>query len=198
MLDILTVKQLTTDIKFFSNFFNSGKAYYLNELESLPDSPGIYVVALTKEKELEEFSQILYIGVAAQQSVQKRWQSHHKIRAFTFIQKLVESSDQNACIVIYASSFMNLPEDSLKALEEKLIYDLQPPFNEVKTYPAKYYCLQCSQTFKRLARTMEIVDKNHEYMRIAIPADVYHDLKEIIVSYELNKLINYTEKQSQY
>lgn len=182
MLDILTVKKLTTDIKNFSNFFNSGKIYDLNDLKSLPNSPGIYVVALNNKKELEEFSQILYIGVATQQTVEKRWQNHHKIRAFKFIQQLIQKLGGNTFIVIYTSSFKNLSEDTLRALEEKLIWDLQPPFNEVIKYPEKYYCFQWSQTIHRLACAMRIVDQNDDYVKIAMPADVYHDLKELLVS----------------
>ncbi|RCJ32326.1 hypothetical protein A6769_28460 [Nostoc punctiforme NIES-2108] len=182
MLDILTVKKLTTDIKTFSNFFNSEKIYDLNDLQSLPNSPGIYVVARTEKKELKEFSQILYIGVAAQQSIKKRWQSHHKIKTLELIQQLIENLPENNFVVIYTNSFMNLPNDLLKPLEEKLIWDLQPPLNQAKDYPKEYYRLQWSQTIDRLARTMRIVDQNDDNMKIAMPADVYHDLKELIVS----------------
>ncbi|MEH2013387.1 hypothetical protein [Nostoc sp.] len=181
MLDILTVKKLTTDIKTFSNFFMSGKVYDLNDLQSLPNSPGIYVVALNNKKELEEFSQILYIGVATQQ-IAKRWQNHHKIRAFKFIQELIQKLGGNTSVGIYTSSFKNLSDDALKVLEKKLIWDLKPPFNEVIDYPEKYYWLQWSQTIDRLARKMRIVDQNDDNMKIAMPADVYYDLKELIVS----------------
>ncbi|MDZ8080533.1 MAG: hypothetical protein RMX35_15880 [Nostoc sp. DcaGUA01] len=193
MLDILTVKKLTTDIKTFSNFFNSGKIYDLNDLESLPNSPGIYVVALNNKKELEEFSQILYIGVATQQTVKKRWQNHHKIRAFKFIQQLIQKLGVNTFIVIYTSSFTNLSDDMLRALEEKLIWDLQPAFNEVINYPVKYYWLQFSQTFDRLAGTMRIVDQNDDYMTFSMPLDVGLDLKELILSCDLKKLMDYAD-----
>ena len=193
MLDILTVKKITTDIKNFSNFFNSGKAYDLNDLQSLPDLPGIYVVALNNKKELEEFSQILYIGVATQQSVEKRWQSHHKIRAFNFIQKLIQKLGGNSFVVIYTSSFKNLSEDALRALEEKLIWDLKPPFNEVINYPVKYYWLQWSQTLHRLARTMRIVDQNDDDVKFSMPLDVLLDLKELIVSCDQKKLMDYAD-----
>ncbi|MEH2345174.1 MAG: hypothetical protein V7K22_26760, partial [Nostoc sp.] len=161
MLDILTVKKLTTDIKTFSNFFNSGKVYDLNDLQSLPNSPGIYVVALNNKKELEEFSQILYIGVATQQTVAERWRNHHKIRAFKFIQQLIQKLGGNNFVVIYTSSFKNLSDDALGALEKKLIWDLRPPFNEVINYPTKYYWLQWSQTIDRWAHTKVLnVKKN--------------------------------------
>ncbi|MDZ8026606.1 MAG: hypothetical protein RMX97_18200 [Nostoc sp. DedQUE11] len=193
MLDILTVKKLTTDIKTFSNFFNSGKIYDLNDLESLPNSPGIYVVALNNKKELEEFSQILYIGVVTQQTVKKRWQNHHKIRAFKFIQQLIQKLGVNTFIVIYTSSFTNLSDDMLRALEEKLIWDLQPAFNEVINYAVKYYWLQFSQTFDRLAGTMRIVDQNDDYMTFSMPLDVGLDLKELILSCDLKKLMDYAD-----
>ncbi|MFN6464308.1 MAG: hypothetical protein RMZ41_021175 [Nostoc sp. DedVER02] len=191
MLDILTVKKLTTDIKTFSNFFYSGKTYDLNDLQSLPNLPGIYVVALNNKKELEDFSQILYIGVATQQTIEKRWQNHHKIRAFKFIQELIQKLVGNTSVVIYTSSFNNLSHDNLRALEEKLIYDLKPPFNEVINYPVKYYWLQFSQTHDRLARTMRIVAQDDDYMTFSMPLDVGLDLKELIVSCDLKKLIDY-------
>ncbi|MEH2389140.1 MAG: hypothetical protein V7K14_25885 [Nostoc sp.] len=193
MLDILTVKKLTTDIKTFSNFFNSGKIYDLNDLESLPNSPGIYVVALNNKKELEEFSQILYIGVATQQTVAKRWQNHHKIRAFKFIQELIQKLGGNTSVVIYTSSFNNLSGYALRVLEKKLIWDLKPPFNVVTNYPVKYYWLQWSQTLHRLARTIRIVDQNDDDMKISMPGDVLLDLRELISSSDEKKLINYAD-----
>lgn len=193
MLDILTVKKLTTDIKTFSNFFNSEKIYDLNDVQSLPNSPGIYVVGLNNKKELEEFSQILYIGVATQQTVAKRWQNHHKIRAFKFIQQLIQKLGVKTSVVIYTSSFKNLSDDALRALEEKLIWDLEPPFNEVINYPVKYYWLQWSQTLHRLARTMIIVDQNDDDVKISMPLDVLLDLKELIVSCDQKKLMDYAD-----
>ncbi|MEH1918304.1 hypothetical protein [Nostoc sp.] len=195
MLDILTVKKLTTDIKTFSNFFNSGKIYDLNDLESLPNSPGIYVVALNNKKELEEFSQILYIGVATQQTVAERWQNHHKIKAFKFIQELIQKLGGNTSVVIYTSSSKNLSDDSLGALEKKLIWDLKPPFNEAQYYPVKYYWLQWSQTLHRLARTMIIVDQNDDDMKLSMPLDVLLDLQELLVSSDQKKLMDYMDKK---
>ncbi|MBN3879487.1 MULTISPECIES: hypothetical protein [unclassified Nostoc] len=193
MLDILTVKKLTTDIKTFSNFFNSGKVYDLNDLQSLPNSPGIYVVALNNKKELEEFSQILYIGVATQQTVAERWRNHHKIRAFKFIQQLIQKLGGNNFVVIYTSSFKNLSDDALGALEKKLIWDLRPPFNEVINYPTKYYWLQWSQTIDRWAHTMKIVSQNDDYVKFSIPGDVLLDLRELISSSDQKKLIDYAD-----
>ncbi|MEH2326123.1 MAG: hypothetical protein V7K32_21715 [Nostoc sp.] len=198
MLDILTVKKLTTDITTFFNFFNSGKTYDLNDLQSLPNSPGIYVVALNNKKELQEFSQILYIGVATQQTVEKRWQNHHKIRAFKFIQQLIQKLGGNTSVVIYTSSFNNLSHDDLRALEEKLIYDLKPPFNEVINYPVKYYWLQWSQIHDRLARTMITVAQNDDYMTFSMPLDVGLAWKELIVSCHLKKLIDYVDSMELY
>ncbi|MEH1903849.1 MAG: hypothetical protein V7L04_21180 [Nostoc sp.] len=193
MLDILTVKKLTTDIKTFSNFFSSGKIYDLNDLQSLPNSPGIYVVALNNKKELEEFSEILYIGVTTQQTVAKRWQNHHKIRAFKFIQELIQKLGGNTSVVIYTSSFKNLSDDALRALEEKLIWDLKPFFNEAINYPVKYYWLQWLQTIHRLARTIKIVDQNYDDVKISMPLDVLLDLQELLVSSDQNKLMDYAD-----
>ncbi|MEH2141838.1 hypothetical protein [Nostoc sp.] len=193
MLDILTVKKLTTDIKTFSNFFNSGKIYDLTDLQSLPNSPGIYVVALNNKKELEEFGQILYIGVTIQQTVAKRWQNHHKIRAFKFTQQLIQKLGGNTSVVIYTNSFNNLSDDALGALEKKLIWDLKPPFNDAIEYPVKYCWLQWSQTIHRLARTIRIVDQNDDDVKISMPLDVLLDLKELIVSSDQKKLMDYAD-----
>ncbi|MBD2222582.1 hypothetical protein H6G33_37285 [Calothrix sp. FACHB-1219] len=138
------VDDLLDNPPLFFDLFNPGFAPPLSikELPCLPDLPGIYLLAITHEKALEEISQIVYIGSSVV-SIKKRFkEKHHKMQVFYLLEKLLLDAHKTHfvdfdnygrfCLGIFCWPNPFIEPKFLRRFEELLIDKINPPCNYLK------------------------------------------------------------------
>jgi hypothetical protein len=97
----------------------------LDDLNELPDLPGIYIVS--RDCTFSE-GNLMYIGMSSK-SIQKRWRNHHKIP----ILKLLTHFQVEASISVFPVLPGLASDTTLRVWERELIKRFKPPLNNIPT-----------------------------------------------------------------
>lgn len=183
------VKRLIDNPELLLDLFNPDRGAAnasIQELDckSLPNLPGLYVVAGTSEMHLVSLEQIYYVGVSTT-SIRERWRNHHKMVIFNAIENAVMQFQDYSSIYCpdrtfpYKSSFLDIfcwpnpfasPKDLLD-IERELIFYLKPQCNKLatgkNTDSGFDFDLFLQTSSKQLTQVIQQVEKTKEELNLS-------------------------------